>query len=155
MKKSHILIIISGLIIDQLTKFYFASNFDVNQSKAIIDGFFSLTYVRNTGVAWGMFSGNVMMLILIAFAALGFLCYLYYTNFHLKITSLAIVLMISGTLGNLFDRLVRGYVVDFLDFIVFNYDFPVFNVADILLCIGCGLLFIAILLEKDEINGSN
>jgi|SRR5690554_1754079 len=149
-------IIIFVIIIDQITKGLAISYLkEGNKSVKIIDGFFHLTYVENSGGAWGMFAGRMWGFIVVTLVALAIFAYLM-KFFDLKertIFSIALILMISGTLGNFIDRIFRGYVVDFLDFYIFGYNgynFPVFNFADICLTIGTSLLIFDILFGKSS-----
>lgn len=118
----------------------------------LIEGFFHITYVKNTGMAWSMLSGQTGLLALISAAAIGFMLHYLLAKKPGGLTSFALALMIGGAAGNLFDRLFLGYVRDFLNFYIFGYDFPVFNIADAALCIGVFLLLIAAFLEEKN-NG--
>lgn len=147
------LILIAGLtILDQLTKAMISSNPSAFANVEVIPGFFHITYVKNAGAAWSMLSGQRVLLSLISAAAvIGMLWVLQRTVAKKqKLNSLALSLMIAGALGNLIDRLMLGSVRDFLNFYIFGYDFPVFNVADICLTIGVGLLILATILEPDS-----
>lgn len=147
------LILIAGLtILDQLTKAMISSNPSAFANVEVIPGFFYITYVKNAGAAWSMLSGQRVLLSLISAAAvIGMLWVLQRTVAKKqKLNSLALSLMIAGALGNLIDRLMLGSVRDFLNFYIFGYDFPVFNVADICLTIGVGLLILATILEPDS-----
>lgn len=98
-------------------------------------------YVQNTGAAWGMFSSGTIILALLSVIFLAF--FVKYIidrkdmdNFEVVISSM----LIGGIVGNLIDRLVRGYVVDFFSFKIFSYNFPIFNVADCFIVISIILL---------------
>lgn len=109
----------------------------------LIPGFFHITYTENTGMAWSLLSGQTGLLALISAVAIGVMLRYLLVNKPDKLTSFALALMIGGAAGNLYDRLFLGYVRDFLNFYIFGYDFPVFNIADAALCIGVFLLVIA------------
>ena len=109
----------------------------------LIPGFFHITYAENTGMAWSLLSGQTGLLALISAVAIGVMLRYLLVNKPDKLTSFALALMIGGAAGNLYDRLFLGYVSDFLNFYIFGYDFPVFNIADAALCIGVFLLVIA------------
>lgn len=137
------------IIIDQITK-VIASNY-LNDSVKIIKDFFYFTYVENTGAAWGVFNNYLILLILITFVAL-YLIYKYSKNFvDNKRNNVAFSLLYAGIIGNLIDRICFGHVRDFIDFKIFGYDFPVFNIADMAICIGVFLLVLAII-KKEDIN---
>ena len=158
MKKNQIksylkqgLVVIVFFVLDQITKFYIASNFRLGESYSIIDGFFSITYVRNTGAGFSILEGQMTFFYLVSVIALGVLGYLLVQAQKGKtIEKFGILLMIAGTFGNFFDRIVNHYVVDFLDFIILGWDFPVFNVADICLTIGVCIFILDFLLEMKE-----
>ncbi|MFO7534844.1 MAG: signal peptidase II [Kiritimatiellia bacterium] len=140
------LVLMLGFLIavaDQVVKELVRRHFFVGESVSVISGFFSLTYVRNTGAAWGMFDGSNVALALFSLAVLVLLVVL---RRHFIGTSLwqrlALGLMAGGILGNLFDRLRLGYVVDFLHFYRGGYHFPSFNIADAAICTGVFLYLI-------------
>lgn len=137
------------ITLDQVTKVIVAGN-EALHSVTIIEGFFHITYCENTGMAWSLLSGYQALLSIVAAVAIGVMIWYVIDKRPDKITTIGLSMMIGGAAGNLIDRLMLGYVRDFLDFYPFGYDFPVFNVADSALCIGVGLLFIAILLEEKE-----
>lgn len=146
-----VLVIAVVLIVDLVTKAAVAGSMDRGDSLTVIDGFFNITYVQNTGAAWSMGSGcegfmNVVIVLtfVIVAAVLFVLAYPDSRKNMLLVVSLAMVS--SGAVGNLVDRLMLGYVRDFFDFDIFGYDFPVFNVADISLVVGVLLLIVCICL---------
>ena len=143
-----VLIIIGIVCLDQATKFAVVSHFGLGDYVSVINGFFDFRYVRNTGAAWGMFSGQGTFLILLSVVMLGviFVCrrqFLYDTKLHL----VAGALMTAGIVGNLIDRLKWGFVIDFLDFHVGDSHFPAFNVADSAICVGVGLYITSQILD--------
>ena len=143
-----ILAIIILTALDQLVKHLISTNFQVGQTRKIIDGVFQLNYVQNRGAAWGSFSGKIVFLLAITFVIL------LAGNQEKKYTPLRIslVFLISGAVGNMIDRVARGYVVDMFDFCLIN--FPVFNVADIF--VTCSFIVIVILVlfkyKDDELS---
>ncbi len=143
-----IVVIISCVvfIVDLITK-YVIQNHIALQNVEIIKGFFSLTYAENTGMAWSLLSGKQAFLSIVSAIAIGVMIYYVVAKNVDRFTKVALALMIGGAAGNLFDRLFLGYVRDFLDFIIFGYDFPIFNVADSALTIGVILLIIASFIE--------
>ena len=151
MKKITLISLIVFLI-DRVTKVLITNNFTLNVRNKVINKFFYITNCHNTGAAFSIFSGNILFLILITLIVL----YIIYktiknkTNLS-KMMIISYSLLLGGILGNLFDRLFFGYVIDFLDFIIFNYDFAVFNFADMAIVIGGILLLI---FEGSEKNGN-
>lgn len=149
MKLKYILVLIAILAIDQISKFAITSNMDLMQSIKIIPGFFNITYLQNTGAAWSMFEGRMIFFYIITIVALCVMVYFYRSTEHQDaLSKFGIISMIAGTLGNFIDRLAFQYVRDFLDFNIFGYEFPVFNVADMALCIGVALVFLSVILEN-------
>ena len=140
--------ILAGIITDQLTKFSAISIFR-NNPVVIIKNVLSFTYVENFGAAFSLFENQFF--ILVPFSILVTVLCGYFVikarKASCKKLSLSISMIISGALGNLTDRILRGYVVDFIsaDFI----DFPVFNVADILVVTG-GILTVALIFFTKE-----
>lgn len=145
----YLFIVVSLVSLDQYTKSIILNYFELYQSKTIIDGFFSLTYVQNFGAGFSiMQNARTTFLIITPICLVGF-TYLFIKS-NDKLSKTALLLMISGTIGNFIDRIVRIYVVDFLDFIIFGWDFPIFNVADIFLTIGVCLYIIALIKEEKD-----
>ena len=148
-------IIIGCIGIDQITKAIARSYLKPKSSITIIKNFFKFTYVENKGGAWGAFSGKLWLFIIITVIALGVMFYLL-KDFNLqtnKMYSIGLCLIIAGAIGNFIDRLALKYVTDFLDFYIFGYDFPVFNVADICIVIGVFMLIVQILFfSKAEVG---
>lgn len=145
----YLFIVVSLVSLDQYTKSIILNYFELYQSKTIIDGFFSLTYVQNFGAGFSiMQNARTAFLIITPICLVGF-TYLFIKS-NDKLSKTALLLMISGTIGNFIDRIVRIYVVDFLDFIIFGWDFPIFNVADIFLTIGVCLYIIALIKEEKD-----
>jgi signal peptidase II len=132
------------LVLDRLTKIIVDRTMSLHQSIPIIDGFFSLTYVRNTGAAFGILSGSheafrLPFLILVSVLALGFVVVMLKRLRDEErglITALSFI--IGGAIGNLVDRVLYGEVIDFLDFYWSHYHWPAFNLADS--CITVGVL---------------
>ena len=138
------------LCLDHIVKSIISAILKVGESINIIPNFFSLTYIQNQGAAWGIFSNKpVIIIITTAIAALIIYKFMYSfkTNFR---NNLAFGLVIGGLLGNLIDRLIFGYVRDFFDFQIFNYNYPVFIFFDIAIVIGVFLLIYAIIKGEDK-----
>lgn len=136
MKKN--IFILSGcfIVVDQLIKILM-TNILSSGSITVIKNFFSLTLVKNTGAAWGIFSGNRWFLIIVTI--LSIFAIAKYFLLDLNITKgeyVAYILLLGGIFGNLIDRIVFGYVKDYLDFTFVSYNFPVFNLADAAIVIG-------------------
>ncbi len=145
----YLFIVVSLVSLDQYTKSIILNYFELYESKTIIDSFFSLTYVQNFGAGFSiMQNARTTFLIITPICLIGF-TYLFIKS-NDKLSKTALLLMISGTIGNFIDRIVRIYVVDFLDFIIFGWDFPIFNVADIFLTIGVCLYIIALIKEEKD-----
>lgn len=146
------IIISSGflLLVDFISKILIDLNFNLNETKPIILNFFSITKVYNEGASWGILNGYRIALITIAIIVLVIL--IFYQRKFVENTRniIAFSFLYSGILGNFIDRVIHGYVIDFLDFQIFNYDFPVFNFADICITLGIILLVVAILKKEDN-----
>ena len=151
MKKIEMLILLLILGLDQLTKSLIESILQLHESIELIPGFFSLTYARNTGAAWSMLAGQMTFFIVLTSAVLcGLIWLMVKTPKESTWTRISFSLIMGGAIGNFIDRISFGYVRDFLDFILFGYDFPIFNVADMALCIGVALLALVMLMDKEE-----
>lgn len=146
----YLLAIIVLVTIDQFSKYLITQNlFDGVKEIVLIKDFFNITNVKNYGAGFSILQNQTIFLIVVTFIALGFVTYLLLKSKNSEsLNRVCYILIIGGALGNLIDRLTLGYVIDFLDFYIFGYDFPVFNLADSFLTIGCILLIISILLEN-------
>ncbi len=141
MKKIGIISLIV-IIIDRILKVLVTNNFALNVRNKIIDGFFYITNCHNEGAAFSLFSGNVLFLIFITLIVL-FLIYRTINKENVnKIGILAYGLLLGGILGNLYDRIFYGYVIDYLDFRIFNFNFAIFNLADAAIVVGAILLIV-------------
>ena len=147
----YLLLVAATLVLDRWTKLLIQKRFDLNESISVIDGFFNITYVRNTGVAFGIFSSisspakSVLLSVFTAFAAVVVVTYSVRSPARNRLLQVALSLILGGALGNLYDRLAYGYVVDFLEFYAGSYHWPSFNVADSAISVGVGLLAIEII----------
>ena len=157
MKKRYIFIIFLLLLIDQLSKYFIVSNFNLYDELIIIKDFFKFEYVENTGISFGLFSGGRIIIIIASLVVIGFMIY-DLMHEESKIHYLSCILILSGALGNLIDRVFRGYVVDFISFKLFNHDMAIFNIADICVVIGVILYIFLMFVEgksNDEEDSSN
>jgi signal peptidase II len=154
MRKYHFLIAVLVVALDRLSKWLVAQNIQLHDSLSIIPGFFRLTHVENRGAAFGLFSDSpsewkVAVLILFSLIALVVVSALLWKNSHaMTTTGFGLALILGGALGNLWDRLMDGRVVDFLDFYLGGYHWPAFNVADSAIVLGAALLVAEILFSK-------
>lgn len=124
---------IAGIIIDQTSKFIVKSNFELNQSVKLIKNIFHLTYLNNSGAGFGILQQQNTILIFISIAVIGIIFYyLSVIKDNELYAQILCSLILSGTIGNLIDRISYGYVIDFLDFRIW----PVFNFADAFVTIG-------------------
>ncbi len=150
MKRKIYITTIIILIIDQISKILCDMFLELNKPVIVIDNFFNLNYVQNEGAAWSILSGKRIILIVIGVIALYFLN-LFIKDFkENKKNIIAFGLLLGGTLGNLLDRVFLGYVRDFLDFRIFGYNYPVFNIGDIGIVLGALLLIIASINGEDN-----
>lgn len=153
MKKKIIIISSIILLLDQILKQLVINQISYQQTINIIPNFFYLTYVKNTGGAWSILSGNTYLLLIIGLIAIGVLIYYLFKkeNFSL-LEVISFSLLIGGIIGNFLDRLIYQAVIDYIGFILGNYYFPVFNLADI--CIVIGTLILIIDTFRGEKNGN-
>ncbi len=148
---------------DQFTKWLIESAIEHQDGFVVVEGFFHIVHKRNTGGAWGILAGNQTFLVIVTFVALALFLYLFREAcFRTKFFySTGLLLLVSGSMGNLIDRLFRmneegeTYVVDFLDFHIFGYNFPAFNVADICLTVGVALFTVDLLFFEKKRGEAN
>ena len=145
----YFLIVFSLLGLDQFTKYLIVSHYSVGDFTQIYENFFNIRYVRNYGAGFSILQNQTIFLTMISLLAVVGLSYLLYTSRKTeKLQRACYLLIIAGSLGNLIDRIRLGYVVDFLDFILLGWDYPVFNFADCCICVGCVLLMITVFMEN-------
>ena len=150
MKKKYLIITFIFFMIDLVSKQILSRVLELGKSIKIIKNFFYITLCHNDGAAFSIFRDKQILLIIIALIALFFI-YKYMNKQDLsKYDSFAFSMIVGGILGNLLDRIVYNYVIDFIDFKIFGYDFPVFNFADCFIVIGVILLMIKSI--KESIN---
>ncbi len=135
--------------LDQLTKFLVLTNIKPINAVPVIDGIIQFRYVENTGAAFSMLSDKTWLLSLFTGVLILLLTiYLIFGKDISKLERISFLLLIAGGLGNLIDRIFRGYVIDFIDYLFMNY--AVYNFADILVTIGAVLLIISVLFVKGD-----
>ena len=140
------------LIIDQFTKAIIVSRFDLFESIPVVP-FFNLTFVVNYGFAFGFLNSPSLNQIIVSIFILSIIIYFLYLLVKTQdlIFKICLILILSGALGNFFDRIFRGYVVDFIDIYVFNYHWPAFNIADSCISVGFVILIFNILFLNKRI----
>ncbi len=137
------------VIIDQIIKYVISKTITFNTSITIIDRVFYLTNVHNDGAAFSILSGNIIFLILMTIISLVVIYLLFIKDRTIsKIENIFISMLLGGIVGNFIDRLFHGYVIDYLETIIINYHFPIFNFADI--CIVLGIIGIMLVSIKDK-----
>jgi signal peptidase II len=147
--------------LDQASKWLIAQHVPLYESRKVIPGFFNLTHVHNKGAIFGFFShpANTSAFLILTAASLAAMAlvifYFIKTPAGERGTKLALSLILAGALGNLIDRLARGYVIDFLDLHIRSRHWPFFNVADSCITIGAVLLFAMFLVRKPACSPSS
>lgn len=137
--KKEIGVVVVFVVLDQLIKLAVVN---MENSISLINNFLQLNYVKNYGVAWSMFSNKLNFIIVFSIIAIGYLFYILNQYREHVIIHFGLLMMIGGALGNIIDRIFRGFVVDYIDVVIFGYDFPVFNLADSLLVCGVIIIFL-------------
>jgi signal peptidase II len=144
------------VLLDRWTKHVVARRIPLYSHIQVIPGFFRLTHTENTGAAFSLFADSTTpwktgLLIAFSVIALIVVSVLLWKNHHTHIaTGIGLALIMGGAVGNLWDRVAHGRVVDFLLFYVKGYQWPVFNLADSAICVGAGLLVLEILFVKSK-----
>lgn len=146
---SYILAAVTGVVIlaaDRFTKFFISNNFEMAKSYKFLPGILDITYIENDGAAWGMLGGYTWLLLSVTIVVmLAVIALLLKWGLRDKVMFWSAMLILSGGVGNMIDRIFRGgNVVDFLHF-EFWPTFPVFNVADCAIVVGAGLILISLL----------
>ena len=144
----EIIIISIGILIDRLTKLGALKTLAKGEDVEVIKNFFNLAYLENKGAAFGIFQNKQIYLSIVTLiVVLGMLYYLFKYKPEDKILRISFSLIISGAIGNMYDRLVYKFVVDFIQIHYKGHYFPTFNVADSLVVIGTCLLAISVIKE--------
>lgn len=151
-----IALIVIGL--DQLTKWLIVNNMEYGDSITVIENLFYITSHRNTGAAWGILEGQFWFFYLVtSVVIIGLVYYIQTMSKKSGLLAIGLSLMLGGAIGNFIDRVIHQEVVDFIHIYIFDYSFPIFNIADSALCIGVALLVIFMLFEekiiKEKLNG--
>ena len=155
-RTAYFLVSLAVLLLDQWTKGIVMRNFQIHESREVVAGLFDLTYVQNSGAAFGLFASvdsSVKAIVLNSVAVLVFLIVSAYAlrSSHKSVRlQLGLALILGGAVGNLLDRVRFTYVVDFLDFSISGHHWPAFNLADSSICIGFELLFLDMLRREEE-----
>jgi signal peptidase II len=150
MKKTFIITTLILIIIDRAIKILIAHLLSFGSSISIINNIFNITLAKNYGAAWSILSGNRIFLITVAFFSLGLIYWFFLKNKKLnKLEIYTYSFLIAGIIGNLIDRIYYGYVIDYLEFIINEYHFPIFNLADMMIVIS--VMIISYLTLKEGI----
>ena len=146
------LIALAAFLLDRATKILIQARVDPWETHPVIPGFFSIVHTENAGAAFGMFADSTsplrpVFLIALAAGVMGFIVLLLLRPGHGGLAPTAVLrwglaMVLGGAAGNLYDRIVRGTVTDFLEFYFGSYSFPAFNVADTAISVGAGLLLL-------------
>ena len=140
--------IVFFLLLDQFVKYLVRTNMELGQSIPIISGIFHLTYIENPGAAFGILANRRLLFLLLTIIIVGIMFYLYFQLRQKKsLTAFSLGLVISGALGNFIDRFFRGTVTDLFDLRIW----PIFNIADICICVGLALLCYLLFFKGEEL----
>ncbi len=151
MKQKYIkisILLIVLVLFDQFVKLLVVNNIGVDKSLIIINNFLEFTYIKNSGSAFGLFSEINVILPILTIIFIIYLLKELKMHINDKLLMLSFILIISGAIGNLIDRLKLGYVVDFIYFKIFNVSMPIFNIADIFITFGI-LMYICKIIKDD------
>ena len=152
--KKIALISLCFILIDQLSKYLIITYLSVGSYINVIDNFFRITYVKNVGAAFSLLEGKTIFLILFTLLVLFLgVFFLRKKTDYKKLDILIYSLIIGGIIGNLIDRIIYGYVIDFISFNFYNYYFPIFNLADSFIVVGCTLYIYKTI--KEELKCKN
>ena len=151
----YLILIIAGTVVfDQLVKHIVSGAMIEGQTIPVINNFFHITYIHNDGAAFGIMAGKAIFLIGLPALMMvaGIVILVLYRKRLDRLVLISIALITGGGIGNLIDRSLYGYVIDFIDFKIWN---PIFNIADIAVCVGCGLIILYLLVIDGRKNGKS
>ncbi|MEW6367950.1 MAG: signal peptidase II [Acidobacteriota bacterium] len=147
-KRLYLIVTIIVIALDQLTKAIISNTLYLHETRPVIDNLFNIVHTRNSGAVFGLLQDAPYPLLpailtLLSLAALMLVAWFFHRCSPLdRMNLFGLSLILGGAVGNIIDRLVRGSVVDFLDFYIGSYRWPAFNVADSCICVGIGLLIL-------------
>ncbi|GAB4072399.1 signal peptidase II [Barrientosiimonas marina] len=137
------------IAVDQLTKWAVVKTMEMGDQITVIEHFFYLTSHRNSGAAWGILQGQMgLFYIITVIVVAGIIYFMQHYAKDSRLLAIALSVILGGAIGNFIDRLFRHEVVDFFDFIIFSYDYPIFNIADSALVVG--VILVIIITINDE-----
>jgi signal peptidase II len=141
MKKKFFITTILLILLDRAIKILIAHLLHWGESIIIIKNLFNITAAKNNGAAWSILSGNRIFLISVGFIALWLIYWFFIKNKHLNnLEIFTYCFLIAGIIGNLIDRIYYGYVIDYLEFIIDGYHFPIFNLADMMIVVSISII---------------
>lgn len=136
------------LLLDQLLKYWIRTNMTLGQSIPVLTGIFHITYIENPGAAFGILSNHRMLFLVLTAVIVSIMYYLYRSLRNKRsLAACSLGLIISGAIGNFIDRFLRGTVTDMFDFQIW----PVFNIADICICIGIFILCYILMIKGEDL----
>ena len=145
-------VLIFAVVSDQLSKFVVDSTFDLYDSCSVLGDYLRLTYIRNSGAAFGISFGSSKVMFAVTVIVIILLVYLYLKGTlrpgHI-IGKIAVIMVLGGAIGNLIDRIRMGEVIDFIDMGIGLHRWPIYNFADIYVTIGMFILFFIYTIQKD------
>jgi len=138
-----------AVALDQITKYLVVTNMELYESIEAIPGIFNFTYIQNDGAAFGSLDdARWVFMILSTVMIIAILGYMFWKKPQDKLLLSSLILVVGGGIGNMIDRVSLGYVIDFLDFCAFPKLWKwIFNVADVCVCVGAGLLALYLILD--------
>ena len=149
------LIVLTVVVLDQLTKWLVTGSMRLHESTSIIPDFFSLTYIRNSGAAFGILAGSHSGFRLVFFGLTSVLALVLLGTIYMRLSpadwigQVSVASIFGGAVGNLIDRIRAGEVIDFLDFSLWGHHWPAFNVADAAITVGVGFLIVHFFTHKE------
>lgn len=145
----YYLLAIGVIAVDQLTKWLVVTKMDLYEQIPIIDNFFYLTSHRNSGAAWGILQDQMIFFYIVtAIVVIGITYYMHKYAKDNRFLLLGLGLILGGAIGNFIDRIFYQEVVDFLDFTIIKYNYPIFNIADSALVIGVAVVVLVTFIDE-------
>lgn len=137
------------VVIDFIIKYLVVNNMVLNQTIKLTS-FLNITYVRNIGAAFSFLEGKTLLFIVVAIITLNVIYYFYKKDNMTKLKEITYSLLVGGIIGNLIDRVLHGYVIDYISIIIFKHYFPIFNFADMCIVVGCFIMLYIVVKEESK-----